>query len=344
MPTPQQDWFYRRRWGVFVHYLDQLQNADGNYHNTRRCRTDWEDCVGDFDTALFARQLHEANAGYVIFTLCQGTQYLCAPSTVFNTLTGYAPGEACSRRDLVEDLYRDLSRYDIPLFLYFTGDGPHLDPRAMSALYGRVPNLGGGDRVHLDFVRKWSAVLREYAERYGGRVRGWWVDGLYVPFGYDDESLLAPYRTAVKKGNPDALFSANYYGCVHNEHTLPIPGTGSVLFGDFYHSVMPPTPYCDYTAGEVVTLDVFPTGRLLNGAQTHILSFLGIPRHPVEVYNGWGARGCKYSIDYLMQYIRQVNTCGGVVSLDVCLFRDGHIDPDQMRVLKMLGNVRRMSL
>lgn len=342
MPTEQQTWLAHRKWGVFLHYLDSVQNASGNYHNTQGYRTSWDECAEALDVDLLASQLNEAKAGYVIFTLQQGTRFLCAPNHTFETLTGYAPGEACCRRDLIEDLYRALSRYNIPLFLYFTGDGPKQDPRAMAALYGRAVQFPK-DQIHPDFVRKWCAVLQEYAQRYAGRIRGWWIDGLYESLGYND-SLIALYKQAVRKGNPGALFSANYYGCVHDEQTAEIPGIGSVLMGEFYHRLQPPTAHCDFTAGEVVTLDVFPTGQLLEGAQTHILSFLGIPHHPVEVYGGWGARGCKYSTDYLLQYVRQVNACGGVVSLDVCLYRDGRLDPDQLRVLKMLGNLRRLQL
>lgn len=340
-PTAQQTWFAHRKWGVFFHYLDSLQNGSGNFHNTQGYRTDWNDCVNALDVALLARQLHEAGAGYLMFTLQQGSRYLCAPNALFDAITGYAPGEACSTRDLIADLADALAHWDIPLFLYFTGDGPRTDPRAMAAFYGRAADLAPGrDQVHMEFVRKWSAVLREYALRYGDRIAGWWVDGLYDSLGYTPE-LITPFRRAAREGNPNALFSANYYGCLRNGHEENVPGVGTVLLGDFYHTIAPPTPLCDYTAGEVVTLDVFPTGQLVEQAQAHILSFLGIPRHPIEVYGGWGARGCKYSTEYLMQYVRQVNACGGVVTLDACLYRDGRMDPDQLRVLKMLGSLRR---
>lgn len=340
--TPQQNWFADRRWGVFCHYLAAVQNASGNYHNTKGYRTDWDECVNDLDVELLARQLAQVNAGYLVFTVMQGGRYLCAPNETYRRYTGFAPGEGDCTRDLIGDLIAALDQYNIPLFLYFTGDGPHLDPKAMLGLYGAEVDIAAGKApVTDDFIAKWADVMREYSLRYGKKIAGWWLDGAYPPLGYTHERLR-PFYDAAKAGNPDTLFSANWFGCFKSGREVQVPGLNRpVIMGDFYHEIAPPTPVCDYTAGEVVSLDVYPEAQLVNGAQAHILSFLGIPNHPIEVYDGWGARGCKYSIEYLMKYVKQVNACGGVVSLDVCLYRDGRIDPDQLRVLKMLAGLRR---
>lgn len=341
--TPQQNWFANRKWGIFIHYLYNCQNGSGNFHNTKTYQTDWNECVEELDTDLLARQLAEINAGYLIFTVMQGSRFLCAPNETYEKLTGYARGEATSRRDLIGDLLNSLDKYGIPLFLYYTGDGPHKDPKAMLGLYGEATDiLPDGNHVTMHFVKNWTAVMQEYAKRYGKRIAGWWVDGLYPTIGYTPE-LMQPYRDVALEGNPEMLFSANYHGCFKygNHRTVDVPGAGEVIFADFFHEIAPPTPVDDFTAGEVVSLDVYPTAQLTEGAQSHILSFLGIPNHPVAVYDGWGARGCKYSIEYLMKYVKQVNALGGVVSMDVCMYRDGRIDPDQIRVLKMLASLRR---
>lgn len=340
-PNELQQWFAKRKWGVFLHYLDSVQNGGGNFHNSRGYHTEWEDCVADLDVSLLAHQLHQTGVGYVVFTVQQGSRFFCAPNTSFDVVAGYQPGEACSKRDLIDDLSSALTRWGIPLFLCFSGEGPYLDDQAMTGFYGRPARFSAeGDHVNERFVQNWVAVLQEYAMRYGSRISGWWMDGMYQSIGYTPE-LIAPFCQAVKDGNPYALFAANYHGCVKNPTTVQVPGVGQVMQGDFYHTIAPPTPWCDYTAGEVVTLDVFPTSQLVEGAQAHVLSFLGIPKHPIEVYGGWGARGCKYSTEYLLQYVRQVNACGGVVTLEVCLYRDGRLDPDQLRMLKMLPGMTR---
>ncbi|MBR2951149.1 MAG: hypothetical protein IKC46_15035 [Lachnospiraceae bacterium] len=342
--TIQQNWFKERKWGVFVHYLASVQNKAGDIHNTAGQSTDWNSCVEELDTDLLAEQLAQINAGYLIFTVMQGTRYVCAPNETYDQLAGFSAGEAASRRDLIADLIRSLDKYDIPLFLYYTGDGPHLDPYAMKGLYGKETDITpAGDHVTPAFAEKWAAVMEEYALRYGDKIKGWWVDGLYPSIGYDDPELIKLYKDAARKGNPNALFSANYYGCFAcngREKEVAVPGIGNVIFADFYNTMPPSTPFCDFTAGEVVHLDAYPQGQILDGAQAHILSFLGIPKHPVEVYNGWGALGCKYSSSYLQKYVKQVNDLGGVVSLDVCMYRDGRIDEEQMEVLKNLVCLR----
>jgi hypothetical protein len=49
--------------------------------------------------------MKEAGAGYVIFTVLQRQRFMIAPNETFNRLIGYKTGEACSSRNLIEDLY-----------------------------------------------------------------------------------------------------------------------------------------------------------------------------------------------------------------------------------------------
>ena len=91
----------------------------------------------------------------------------------------------------------------------------------------------------------------------------------------------------------------------------------------------------DYTAGELVDFKLLPKERFVDGSQWHVLSFLGLP----EVYYEWGspawcAPGCKYSAEYLRDYVSKANQLGGVVSIDVCLLRDGSIDYGQIEILR----------
>lgn len=198
------DWFRDRKWGIFTHYLYHEQNNPEALTNMGRGQTDWSDCVDEFDTEVFADQVAQTNAGYVFFTVMQGTRFLCAPNETFDRITGSAPGEACARRDLIEDLYGSLSKRGVALFLYYTGDGPHIDPVC-------GPKMGYSDQkthVKEPFVRNWAAVAREYSLRYGNKINGWWVDGCYKYFGYNDE-LLAIFAEAMRAGNPDSLLAFN---------------------------------------------------------------------------------------------------------------------------------------
>lgn len=293
--NPNTDWFEKAGCGVFVHYLAGLQNNPEHVASLGR-ETAWDECVREFDTERFADTMAEVGAGYVIFTVMQVRAEMIAPNSTYDRLTGYGPGEACARRDLVEDLYESLSRRGIPLMLYYTGDGPRADPKA-------APAFGFSNPVTREFVEKWASVAREYSARYGEKVVGWWVDGCYPFIGYDEEKLGILVK-ALKAGNPRAIVALNR-------------GVDPV--------VMSYTPLEDYTCGEQNRFFDMPSGRWLDGEQWHLLSYLG---------NGWGQPGTRYTKRELAEYVFDVNQRGGVVSIDVVLFRDGSLDRSQVEVLK----------
>jgi hypothetical protein len=293
--NPNTDWFQKAGYGVFVHYLAGLQNNREQVHSLGR-GTPWDECVREFDTERFADTMAEVGAGYVIFTVMQIGRELIAPSATFDRITGYRPGEACATRDLIEDLYRSLSRRSLPLMLYYTGDGPRGDPKA-------GPAFGWQSPVTTEFVQKWGSVAQEYGERYGDKVAGWWVDGCYPWIGYDDEKLAA-FAKALRAGNPNRIVA-------FNRGVDP--------------KVLSYTPHEDYTCGEQNRFFDMPVSRFLDGEQWHILSYLG---------TGWGHPGSQYSKRELAEYVFDVNQRGGVVSVDVLLFRDGSLDRSQVELLK----------
>jgi hypothetical protein len=302
--NPDTDWFQKAGYGVFVHYLEDLQNDPEQLHSLGR-HTTWDACVREFDVARFADGMAQAGAGYVVFTMQQRTRFLIAPNATFDRLTGYKAGEACATRDLVEDLYQALHRHHIPLMLYWTGDGPRADSRAAEV-------LGWKDPVPAEYVRNWAAVVREYGERYGEKVAGWWVDGSYRFIGYDEEKL-GIMAAALKAGNPRRIIAFN-------------PGVED--------KVRPYSRHEDFTCGEQNQFLDQPAGRWIDGEQWHILSFLGNGQSHIGA--AWGMPGLKYAKQELVDYIFAVNQAGGVVSIDAMLYRDGGLDRSQLELLKAL--------
>ncbi|MGC8887489.1 MAG: discoidin domain-containing protein [Verrucomicrobiia bacterium] len=303
--NPNTDWFQKAGYGVFVHYLEDLQNSSNTIHSLGR-QTGWDECVKEFDVERFAESMAEAQAGYVIFTMHQRTRFLIAPNSTFDRLTGYKPGEACSTRDLVEDLYQALSKRKIPLMLYWTGDGPRQDERASKA-FGGFKNP-----IPIEYVRNWASVVREYGERYGTKIVGWWVDGCYSFIGYDNERL-GILAEALKAGNTNRIIALN-------------PGVQKKV--SFY------SIYEDYTCGEQNDFRDMPASRWVNGVQWHILSFLGCGNSRIGA--AWGMPGVRYRKAELIDYVADVNRAGGVVSIDVMLYRDGSLDKSQLETLKVL--------
>ncbi|MBI5831595.1 MAG: discoidin domain-containing protein [Armatimonadetes bacterium] len=291
------DWFSQAGWGVFVHYLWDCQVVGERVANTGG-PADWDAAIRAFDTERFAEGVARSGAHYCIFTMHQRTRYLIAPNATFDRLTGYKPGEACSTRDLVEDLYQSLNKRGVKLMLYWTGDGPRQDEKAAKA-------LGYAADTPAAFVRNWASVVAEYGERYRDKVLGWWVDGCYGFSGYNEEkwSILA---AGLRAGNPRRIIALN---------NPKMNASNSSTLND------------DYTTGEQNTFGEVPRSRWCDGVQWHILSYLG---------NDWCTPGLRYDSKWLAEYVGRVNRAGGVVTIDLLLYRDGMIERSHVETLRRM--------
>ena len=226
----------------------------------------------------------------------QRTRYMIAPNKLYNQLTGYAEGEACSTRDLVADLIESLDKYNIKLILYWTGDGPRQDKKG-------AKGIGGWDgQVSDKYVENWANVAAEYGERYKEKVHGWWVDGCYDYIGYNQKrwSILAK---GLRAGNPKRIIALNN----------PMNHANSSTSED------------DFTTGENNKFGEIPSSRWVDGVQWHTLSFLG---------KDWCSEGLRYDRDWLAEYVHKCNKVGGVISIDVLLFSDGTIERSHIVTLK----------
>jgi len=74
--NPDTDRFHDAGWGVFVHYLWDVQNVGGRENTQGKPATTWDALVREFDTERFAEQVQETGAPYVFFTMTQRTRYL----------------------------------------------------------------------------------------------------------------------------------------------------------------------------------------------------------------------------------------------------------------------------
>jgi len=74
--NPDTDWFHDAGWGVFVHYLWDVQNVGGRENAQGKPPTTWDALVREFDAERVAEQVQETGAPYVFFTMMQRTRYL----------------------------------------------------------------------------------------------------------------------------------------------------------------------------------------------------------------------------------------------------------------------------
>ncbi|MCK5801940.1 MAG: alpha-L-fucosidase [Lentisphaeria bacterium] len=291
-------WFHDASYGVMIHFL-----GGGD---------DWNDTVEAFDVPAFALQMKSAGAGYVLFTLGQNSGYYCAPNAVYDRITGNAPGTRCSRRDLPAELATELGQHGIRLLLYLPSRAPQRDTRAMAAL----GDVSEREPAPQPFTKNWSAVIREWSERYGNRVWGWWFDGAYSREGWDDLTAEASWRTwaaACRAGNPESILAFN-------------PGTRRDLA---FASL---TDEQDYTAGEQNQFEVTPVSLPCpDGLIWQILCPLG---------STWSKPdGPQLSDKAMIDYVRRVNAEGGVVTFDVA-HRLGQVYEPHLAQLRHLATAQ----
>ena len=267
--NPNTDWFKEAGYGVFMHFLP------GDTQGLAR--------VKDFDVDVLAGQLEAMGAKYFVLTLGQNSGFMNSPNPVYERVTGYAPGERCSTRDLPLDLYRVLKPKGVKLMLYLPCQAPNRDARAQEA-FG-LPQGAKDQPITIEFAKKWAQVIQEWSDRYGDKVAGWWFDGGYEWIGFNND-IARIYAAAVKHGNPDAIVTFN-------------PGVSLIRW----------TQAEDYTAGELTTpFDFVPTSRWVDGSQWHALTYLG---------SRWGARDTRYSNEQWAAWMNAVRAKAGVITLDM---------------------------
>lgn len=321
--------FRGKKWGIFHHFLGGHDGAA------------WNDRVNRVDVDLWAKQLHELGCGFFGITMMQVTQCMIAPNQTYNEITGYKTGEACAKRDLVLDLSEALSKYDIDLMLYYTGDGPCRDKSGRaSRAFGFTTNqpecingkwtalVKDPEYIPESFVDKWSAVLAEYAQRYGDKVFAWWIDGCTSEL-YEESTriqYLEKYKNAIKSGNPDALVTFNAGFC----------NTGH----------RPPCILDDFTSGETGELLPVPTSPYVDGAQWFEFLCNGFWWDSGDRSTGiWvGSKdqrtGVRYTPEQLRDHVKAVNENGGIVMFDTQFVNDREIHPLQYECMSKLCELR----
>lgn len=303
-------------YGFFYHfhYREQWLNpeeerlADDYY---RICR-DWNKVVENFDVEETARLLHSWNAGFFYLTIGQNAGYYCAPNSVYDRITGRSGKDSlCSRRDLISDLADALKKYEIPLIVYTTSNSPARCPEISRKLHFCKRNPDP------EFIRLWSEIHREWAERWGEKIAGWWVDGsagitqnLFERKRRDgaqkeERTLNTMFRDALRAGNPSAAIAWN----------LP-----QEMESDYEE---------DYTAREFnrnnwVTFR-FENGPFTeNGQQYHQLAFIG---------KNWCRMPIAMDAETMVNATRAVNDNHGAIGWDLPIYTDGRIAEDAKQLV-----------
>jgi hypothetical protein len=288
-------WMREARWGVMTHYLaEMLAGEEGAQEAMTVDR--WNDLVDRFDVDGLAAQLASVGAGYQILTIGQNSGFMLAPNPTYDRFVPTRPSR-CARRDLVADLSRALHARGIRLIVYLPSGAPARDHAAVEALGWR-----DGATPNREFQRRWEQVIRDWSNRWGTAIDGWWFDGCYWPntmYRGDAPPNFASFAAAARAGNPACALAFNP-GVV--DRTLSI------------------TPHEDYIAGEVNDPERLMVRRAaqgrVDGAQLHVLTYLG---------STWGRGTPRFSDAQAADWARKIARSGGTFTWDVPIRPDGRL-------------------
>ncbi len=323
--TGDTSWMRQAKYGVFMHYqyrilLGYSVATQPQFPSPSQMTAgEWNRFVDGFDVKGFAEQMAEGRVGWVIF--CLDDHYFawpCAPNKAFSDYTGYAPGEKCSRRDLIMDLADALHAQGVRLIVYFAGLNGYLKEPKVSAGF-----LDGGERGRFnertppsaECRRRRIVVLKEYADRYKDKIAGWWFDGI-EPDTY--QALPEDWQTihsVVHAANPKAVIAFSYG---RNEQACIRQGID------------------DYTGGDTWSkqdLKRLTPARLpaQEGILWHGKIYCG------NVYHGQGDRN-QFSDQELIDWINTCTKQGGVCTLDWPFDpRTGRLKPFGLEQLKRVA-------
>lgn len=297
------------RWGVMNHYLaDWIARRDGIHVSIET----WDELINNFDVEGLAKQIESVGAGYYLITIGQNSGYYLSPNATYDRFVGIEPSR-CSRRDLVAELYEALHKRGIKLMVYLPSGSPGGDRAAREALQWQR-----GAYRNRDFQLKWEQVIREWSQRWGKKVVGWWFDGCYWPnamYRPCEPPNFASFAAAARAGNQDSVVAFN-------------PGV--------VNRIISITPHEDYTAGEINDPNRIEIRRAvdgkIDGAQIHILSFLG---------QRWGMGSPRFSKEQVVKWSREINRQDGVITWDVPIQSDGLISQPFIDQLTAIGKVLR---
>ena len=306
LPASAQDraaWMKQARWGVMTHFL-----AEWIAPEAHRSVEAWNQLIDNFDAEGLAKQLESVGAGYHLLTIGQNSGFYISPNATYDRLVGNQPSK-CSRRDLVADVSAALQKRGIKLMVYLPSGAPARDSVAIKALEWR-----NGPYPNREFQLKWEQVIREWSQRWGKKIAGWWFDGCYFPnsmYRSPEPPNFASLAAAARAGNPASVVAFN-------------PGV--------VYRIISVSPFEDYTAGEIDQPDRLTIRRAsegkVDGAQIQVLSYLG---------KTWGQGDPRFSVEQIITWSRNVTGQGGVLTWDVPIQPSGLISPPFVDQLTAVG-------
>jgi hypothetical protein len=310
--------------GMMTHYIVAPKGASAAERTADLNRT-----VDAFDLEGYARQFHETQADWLIFTLGQTTGCLCSPNAY---LDSRAPG-LTPHRDVVLEIAERLHRMGKRLILYIPSE-ENADPTLKAA-------LGAGTE---GYTQRYFEFLRAYSLKLGKLNDGWWFDSC----GTHPDAYWLEWMAALRAGNPEVVvaFSGAEF-CCGGPSVDPICRLEDYHAGEIHllengrirRDFLPPGGDIVVAAGGKLRLrgqearTYLPEGPLIGGVQWHGLLPIDLTFNPA-VPNQF----CHYTDKELFAFVDAVKAVGGALTVNVPLdVANGHIPVDTHAQLVRLG-------
>lgn len=293
-------------YGMMFHWTSQCYPRHGELLN-------YNEAVNQFDTDKFAKMLHDLNVKFVFITMNHAIEHFPAPLTVWNE---YFPNMTTTR-DLVEDLYVSLSKYDIKLMMYlnFIAAYKHSPLNKLPDPIG--PKFADITQDMRECYTKMAIdILTEIGQRYGDKLCGYWFDSCFqLPqqFGaYDFKDIY----DAAKIGNEKRLVTFNFYD-------LPVT-----------------TPWLDCWAGEAPHFLNVPEKNFPDYGCAKNLCFhdtLTVEPSWLHRFKDTPIPEPKWTGEELTEYVKACNKIGGIVTINAKVYQNGEMSKNSFDVLKYVG-------
>ncbi|MBL7190024.1 MAG: alpha-L-fucosidase [Phycisphaerae bacterium] len=301
--TGDTSWMTEGKYGIFMHYQHRilLGYSHGAAVSDPKLKfppvsamtaEGWNRFVDGFDVEGFADQMAEGQVGWVLF--CIDDHYFgwpCAPNKTFNKYAEYAPGQKCSRRDLIGELADALGARGVKLICYYAGlNGYMKDPKSLAGL---MDDGNAATPPSAECRKRRIEVLTEYVNRYKDKAAGWWFDGV-MPNSYREQPHdWWEIKSVVHSANPRNVIAFSWG---RNRQACLCRGVDDFTSGDSYTKQ-------DLTQ---MTPKNMPAQE---GILWHGKIYCG------NVYHGQGDAN-QYSDQELIDWINTCNSQGGVCTLD----------------------------
>jgi hypothetical protein len=314
--------------------------------------------VNQFNLERFLYDFAATGADWLIFTFGQNSGYYASPNSVIERLAGSGH---CTQRDLALEIARGVHRLGKRFIAYL----PCEVAGNQALQQGFAWNTQEGTD-QAEFQRRYLAAIREWAERFGPLMDGWWFDGCYEwPIFYSRYMDWPAWYEATRAGHPNRVVAFND-GSLCNGLTQPLTPEQDYLSGETEVLVKgrirlgrPETPQLiAYGPLARCTPEPIPTflpeGRFVPGTHCQWHSLL-----PIDCFWGHGGGYADwlpadryhfldpaltaapmeppmYADEELAGFLSNCLSVGGAVTLNVGIYQEGHLGAETVQQLERI--------